>query len=179
MTSCATPLSDGTIIDWIDGRLDAADAEQAEEHLFGCDFCTKTAETYARIVTAMRSYTPPVIDSAGLRLLESRGHPMKQNPMVPGQRVEISFGSDVFLIHRLGGLDLEGVSRVDVGFGPGDEPVAVLPDSPFDPATGEVIIACQTHFYLRFPPEVVFTVTTPEPDETPRVLGRYRVLHRP
>jgi hypothetical protein len=62
-------------------------------------------------------------------------------------------------------LDLDGraISRFD--------------DVPFDPARGEVLVACQKHFAELFPHDAVFRLEVVRGDRREES-SRYTVLHR-
>ena len=53
-------------------------------------------------------------------------------------------------------------------------PLVRLEDVPFDPATGEVLVACQGHFGEVFPEEIVFEVERHVASQV-EVMARYVV----
>lgn len=70
------------------------------------------------------------------------------------------------------------VARVEVTVSSesSSETLFVDPLAPFDPARGEVLIACQRHF-AAFPPDVVFDVRALAADGAELARARYRVPH--
>lgn len=162
---CTAPLAWELLVDYWADDLDASVLGQVEEHLFGCASCSATSERIARIVQAIRSAIPPIIDSETVAVLRARGLVIEENVFWPGQRQVVTFGPGVdLLIHRLQGLDLSRAERVAVSIR-AEASGALLfedPAAPFDRQRGEVLIACQRHF-VAYPPDIVFDVRAHEP----------------
>jgi hypothetical protein len=153
-------------------------SDEIEEHLFGCDACATEAERVAAIVGAFRDQLPPVISHAQLADVARRGLAIEENTFHPGTRTAVTFAARLdLLVHHLAGLDLAGAERVDLTIR-SEATGAVLyhdPLAPFDPASGEVLIACQRHFAM-FPRDVVFDVEVHHRAAPPAV-ARYAIPH--
>jgi hypothetical protein len=176
---CASPLPFETLVAYWAGDLSADETETIDAHVMGCAFCTKTSEGVAVIVEGLRATIPPVITAHQLEVLRLSGLRIQETVVQPGQRIAVTFGSDVdVLAHRLRGLQLSPTSRVHlkVRVEETDEILFENEASPFDCSAGEVIIACQRHFAV-FPPNVVFEVTAVEGDGA-AVVSTYAIPHR-
>ena len=44
MSSCASPLAEGLVLEWWAGELEASDARRVERHLLSCGSCSARAE---------------------------------------------------------------------------------------------------------------------------------------
>ncbi|HEX5063298.1 MAG TPA: zf-HC2 domain-containing protein [Kofleriaceae bacterium] len=156
--SCATPLTDEQLVAYWADDLDEAALAQVEEHLFACDECLANATHVQQVAQAFRGL-PPVISHAELAALRARGLTIVDNDFIAERRTPVTFERHVdFMIHHLTGLDLTAAERVEVIVR--DESGKVMfeePIAPFDPQSGEILIACQRHF-AAFPPDVVFDV---------------------
>jgi hypothetical protein len=144
---CAAPLSFDTLVDyWTDG-LTAAQQETVEEHLFACPSCTERSARLASLQEGLRSVIPPIVSSARLDRLVASGARVRTTDVPAGGTVTVVFSRDLdLLVHRLR-LDLPDATRVDceVVDAAGSR-LWLLEGVPFDPARGEVLIACQRHY---------------------------------
>jgi hypothetical protein len=78
----------------------------------------------------------------------------------------------------LAGADLARVQRVDLAITDLDgEPLVRYDDIPFDPARGEVLVACQSHFAELFPHDSIFRLESVS-GERRQEASRYTILHR-
>jgi hypothetical protein len=160
--TCERPIAWDVLVDYWADDLPGDEAERVEAQLFACGACTATSARVARIAQAMRSAIPPVVSEEDVAALRARGLVVEENRFAPGVRQEARFGAAVdILVHRLGGLDLSRARRVDVTVRIESTGQVILEDlfAPFDPARGEVLIACQRHF-AGLPPDVAFDVRT-------------------
>lgn len=167
---------------WIDFFADELDEEasaQLEQLMFECPACTQEAERWGAVVGSAGQAIPPVISNEALLALQGRGERMNENPMRPGEHRQAGFPEGGrLLIHRLQGLDLTGVERVDLALStPEGAPLAEFNDVPFDANVGEVLIACQRHFGESFPEKIVFAVARHRVDQVD-VVATYSVDHR-
>jgi hypothetical protein len=165
-----------TAENWIDffaGELDEETGGRLEQLLFECADCAAEAERWGEVAGGAGLVIPPVISTDALRALQDRGELMNENAMQPGEHRQAEFpdGGRV-LVHRLQGLDLTSTDRVNLALSTAEgAPLVRLEDVPFDPAAGEVLVACQRHFGESFPEEIVFEVER-------QVAGRVEVLAR-
>jgi hypothetical protein len=157
---CAHGVTAESWIDFFAGELDEEAGERLEQLLFVCSDCAAEAERWGAVVGCASVAIPPVITAEALRALESRGELMSENPMQPGEHHQAAFPEGGrLLIHRLGGLDLTRVDRVNLALSTSEgAPLTRFNDVPFERKTGEVIVACQRHFGKSFPPHIVFEV---------------------
>lgn len=151
--------------------------ETLEEHLFGCDACSREASRVAAITETLRAEIPPVLDASRLATLRARGLRVVENELRPGDRLTLEFPQQVdILLHRLAGLDLTSAETVAVRIvaeSTGRTLVEVA-DARFDRSAGAVLIACQRHF-AAFPPDTLFEVTVRGAGE--QRIERYSVHH--
>ena len=158
--TCGTPLGWEELVAYWAGDLPAARTDAIDEHLMGCGPCSEVSARVAAITETLRRLIPPVIDHAHLARLRAGGARIAENPVLPGERRTVVFPSGVdLLIHRLGGLDLSEARSVSVTVlaETTGEVLMADPRAPFDPASGEVLIACQRHF-STMPADIVVDV---------------------
>jgi hypothetical protein len=177
MSTCAKPVSFEAFVSYWAGDLDATQNDAIESHVFSCATCTAMSERIAAVTEKLRSLEPPVISAARLGELRTAGRRIQDNVVGPGERNRVVFSEQEFIVHHLGGLDLAGVDRVGlvVRDESSNQVVTEYPTAPFDPKSGEILIACQRHFVV-FPPNIAFEVTTYARGEAKNVT-RYVVEH--
>jgi hypothetical protein len=175
---CAHGVTAESWIDFFAGELDEEAGERLEQLLFECSDCAAEAERWAAVVGGATVAIPPVITAEALRALEGRGELMNENPMQPGEHRQAAFPEGGrLLIHRLGGLELTRVDRVNVALStPEGALLTRFEDVPFERNTGEVIVACQRHFGESFPRHIVFEVERCVVGQG-EVIGTYSVDH--
>jgi Putative zinc-finger len=144
---------------WADD-LASSDLERVEEHLMSCAACSDESARVESIARAVRELLPPIISHEKLVELHAGALRVRENPIAPGERKVAVFSPDLdLLVHRLGGLELRKARRVRVTISveeTGDVLVEV-PEAPFDPESGEILVACQRHF-AALPPNIVVEV---------------------
>ncbi len=141
MSPCPVPFE--TLVALFAGELDESAVDAVEAHVFACDACAASHARLAEVVMAARDHVPPVISGAQLERLVAAGRRVVHTAVTPEAVPTARFAPGVdLLVHALQG-DLTGAERVDVELvGQG----LVLEHVPFDPARGEVLIACQRHY---------------------------------
>lgn len=176
--SCTTPIAFDVLVDYWAGELADDEVDRIDAHVIGCASCAAESEAVERIVAAFHGRIPPVISAEQLAALHREGLVVVENPFAPGERKEVRFDPHVdVLVHRLGGLALADVTRVQVVVRCESNDALLLEDDfvPFDRTRGEVLIACQRHF-AALPSDVVFEVLAH--DDAGRVTSaRYAVPH--
>lgn len=178
-TACAEPIPFQTLVALWSWELSPETAETVEAHLFACDTCAQASDRLGKLVAGLREIIPPVI-SHGLRdRLAAGGMRLRHTPVESGVDTDAHFTADVdLLVHVLKG-DLSRAERVDLEV---QDTSGVtyfqFPHVPFDPRTGEVLLACQRHFeHVTEPPgDPVFRVHAFE-GGVRRHVGRYFVRH--
>ena len=172
------PIPHEVIVRYWAGDLSDGETEAIEEHVFGCEACFEASSRVGALGRALAEAIPPVAIARDIALAEARGVRHVTNDIRPGVATEtwLRAGTDL-LVHRLL-ADLEDVERISVDIVlPDGSRLLALPDVPFEPSAGAVLVACQRHFVERFPPDIDIVVR-----RTHRA-GResadnYRVLHR-
>jgi anti-sigma factor RsiW len=177
--TCANPIAWATLVDYWAGDLDDDVTAALEEHLFGCADCTAASARVAAVTEAVRAALPLVVSRRQVEQLRARGTRVRENAFAPGDRRDVEFSPDTdLLIHRLAGLELTGAERV--GLRITDESTGALISAvdavPFDPASGELLVACQRH-YAGLPPDTVMAVSIHAPGAPPQT-ATYTILHR-
>jgi len=178
MTACSHGVAAESWIDFFSGDLDEETGERLEQLLFECPHCATEAERWGAVAGGAEIAIPPVISTEVLRALQGRGELMTENVMQPGESRRASFpAGGRLLIHRLQGLALAGSDRVSLALNNSTgTPLVRFEDVPFDPDTGELIVACQRHFGESFPPDIVFEVERSVVDQL-EVVATYAVEH--
>jgi len=143
IAACSHGVAAESWIDFFASELDDETGERLEHLLFECADCAADAERWGAIAGSAAIAIPPVITAETLRVLEDRGELMNKNVMKPGEHRRAEFpDGGTLLIHRLQGLDLERVDRVDLALStPEGAPLVRFEDVPFDRDTGEVLVA--------------------------------------
>jgi hypothetical protein len=173
---CPSPLSFDALVDYWTGDLPASQQDAVEEHLFACEACTDRSEQLSALQQALRTMIPPIISAARLDRLVGAGARVRTTEVPAGGTVDVVFSRDLdLLIHRLR-LDLPSATQVDceVCDGAGGR-LYLLERVPFDPARGEVLVACQRH-YADLGADIRFRLTAADAAGG-RHLRDYQVRH--
>jgi hypothetical protein len=177
--SCTAPVSREEILDYLADALGEVDEDRLESHLFACATCATEAERLAGLLTAVAFTVPPVLSPSRFAALKREGRVQTINRMDPGQTTKVFYPeSGRLLVHRLGGAKLAGARRIDLDLtSPSGEVISRFENVPFDPASGEVLVACQHHFADTYPHDIVFSVEAVTGNER-KEIARYTVLHQ-
>jgi anti-sigma factor RsiW len=168
-----------TLVAYFAGDLGAGDEGALEEHLFSCDACAREAARVAAVTETIRADVPLIVRAADVAALRARGLTIHENAFSPGEHKDVPFAPGVdLLIHRLGGLDLSGATRVAFTIGEAATGRAYFHADgvPFDREAGAVLVACQRH-YDAFPPDCFAEVRVVDAAGAETVT-RYGILHR-
>jgi hypothetical protein len=175
--ACTAPLSSEVLVAYWTCDLSEHEQDGVDEHLMGCASCTALSARLAQVSEALRALIPPIVTSAALSMLRKKGLQVLENPMLPGERREVTFAKGLdLLVHVLSGLELGQATRVD--FVLSDEVsgrvLANVEDVPFERELGAILVACQRH-YAVFPHNTVakVRVATPSGDHS----ATYTILH--
>lgn len=136
-----------TLVALWSGDLPEAEAAEVDEHLFACDACAATSHRLCGLVAGLREVIPPVISHARRDRMAASGTRIRLTTCVAGGKATAVFGREVdLLVHALR-ADLSGAEQVDLEVvGTDGVRLVSLEHVPFDPASGEVLIACQRHY---------------------------------
>jgi hypothetical protein len=157
--------------------LPEAEAAAVEEHLFGCDECALASERLGQLVAGIREVVPPVLSHALRDKLAREGNRLRMTRCAAGGTARARFAPDVDLLVHVLLADVSRAERVDLE--------VVLPDGttalafeavPFDPQSGEVLVACQRHYEGMFPGDPIFRVYAVEGGSR-RLAGDYLIYH--
>ena len=163
---------------WALGELPEAGEEAFEEHYFGCDACFERARHMQRFVAQLQASLPPVLTVARREGLEARRPELARVHVQPGEQATLTLGRTVDIGFWVMHAPLQDVTRVDFeARNASGEMVFALADVPFDPARGEVVLACQAHYRaLPGARELHVTLVADEPGGR-RPLGNYVLDH--
>ena len=176
--SCGSPIGWETLVDWWAGDLGEDEAEAIEEHLLGCESCSREASQVAETAEAVRTMVPPVVGPEKLRRLAGSGMRILENPVLPGQTCTFHYpGAADLVVHVLGGLTLSSDARVEVTIRAevSGDVLGRHEDAPFDAERGAVLLACQRD-YAELDHDIVAEVRLRDaPTETS--VARYTIHH--
>lgn len=184
MSSCSTPLADDLVLDWWIGELGAAEARRVERHLLSCGSCTARAHLLPAVAEGVRGLVregrlPAVLSPIVVERLQLEGRRIREYRVAPGGGVQCTVGpEDDVVLARLAAR-FEGVTRVDLVSRVNDGPEQRYADLPFDPASGELIVAPPTDVLRARPASVErMRLVSVEP-QGERLLGEYTFDHSP
>ena len=174
-----------TLVSYWLGELDEAREAQLETHYLGCDDCARRlAEVEALAAGVRRTFAEgriaAVVTPAIAQRLHARGLRIREYRVPPNGSVKCSVGpEDDVLLSRLPAT-LDGVQRVDLLISPeAGAPFVRLEDVPFDPASGEVVLAPSIALVRQLPAHrrVMRLVSVGPAGED--LLGEYTFNHSP
>lgn len=172
-------LSWELLCDYWAGELTLEAEESVEAHTMQCEACAQLSAGLVAVTEPLRTLIPPLISTATLAKLAARGLRVLENPMQPGDRRPVLFPAEMdLMIHRLGGLALADVTRVDFRLWVEEtgDVLAVIEGAPFDVATGSVMLVCQQH-YASLPHNVVSQLALQHADGSV-TRAEYTILHQ-
>jgi hypothetical protein len=142
-------LEEQTLLDyWLEG----AEADAVEEHVLGCQACAQRLKTMVPIATAMTGLVaeapPPVLSRAQLDELKATGASIEEMTVPTfGEVLWKHQGHRMLVPHVHIGANREG--EIDVEYCKADgEVISMYPRAPWDRASGELILACDSHVAL-------------------------------
>jgi hypothetical protein len=151
MSPCTSPVPYEKLVALWTGELAAEDARLVEEHLFECDPCAAASQRLGLLITELRGHLPGVISHAHRERLAAAGLRIFNTEVQPGVDARAFFARDLdLMVHVLHG-ELAEAERVDLEFIHEGAELLRFENVPFDPVSGEVLIACQRHFEAMFP----------------------------
>jgi putative zinc finger protein len=184
MSSCSSPLAEDLVLDWWTGELAAAEARRVERHLLSCGSCAARAELLPAVAGGIQALVasgrlPGVLAPLVLERLRRDGRRIREYRVPAGGGVRCTVGpDDDVLIARLG-VDLAGVTRVDLVTRVDDGPEQRYADLPFEPAARELIVAPPTDGVRARPAHVERMRLIAVEPEGERLLGEYTFDHTP
>jgi hypothetical protein len=167
---------------WL-GEMDEASEMAFEEHYLGCAECSERLAEVETLASGVRSAfaggrVATVMPPAFVEQLRSAGVRLREYRVPRDGSVNCSVGpEDQLLVSRLE-VPLEGVDRVDAVVTV-DEGAHRLEDIPFDPASGEVVLAPGIERIRTLPAHRQVVRLLAVGAEGERVLGEYTFNHSP
>ena len=176
-TPCLTPIPWEDLVAYFADDLGATEIDRIDEHLMACGTCSASSARVAAITEAVRGMIPAFLSRARLAAIRAQGLRIVENPVVSSERKTALFplGVDV-LLHRLA-MDLARAESVEVTVSDEEtgDVILVDPHVPFDPGSGEILVACQRHFG-EMTRTIVFEVRTREGSGATEV-SRFAIPH--
>ena len=130
---------------WL-GELDDAESAAAEEHFFGCAYCTRRLQWLAATGAGIRRATldgrlQAVLTAPFIRALQEDGLRVREYHLQPGSSVACTIAADDDLAVSHLHAPLEEVRRLDLVLeDPASGMKLRLEDVAFDPALGEIVL---------------------------------------
>ena len=180
--ACASPLDVATLVDyWFDESADS-DLDHIEEHLLGCDACSRRLQALATLGEGVRRVAregriqvlvaPSFLDTAareGLKLREYR--------LAPGDRVACTITPEDDLVFARVTADFHGVSRLDLTASIDGGPEERIEDVPVGDDTRELVVLQSTPFLRGMKHEVMRMRLVSVEAGGDRLLGEYTFAH--
>jgi hypothetical protein len=166
------------IIALVVGELTPLEAEEIEEHLFGCADCSAYAAWLGALGDGVRRLARDgrmelVATVSLVGKLDADGLPMRRYHLRPGEIVPCSISDETYNLVQLD-VDLTGAGPIDSELrGPGGILMSRLDDIPYDPASGTVFVVARGD-QIRALPSLLMTIRLFSGD---RLLGEYRLDH--
>ena len=172
---------------WL-GELPVAEAEEAEDHFFACEACSRRLEWFAELSSGVRKavrigalglvVTQPFVDAmkrAGMRLRDYRTD--------PGMTTRCTIRADEDAVVSRIRAPLTGLARVDMVTGIEVRGVAQgdvrAEDVPFDAASGEVVFIPPPAALKKMPAHTIRVKLLAVEGAGERVIGDYTFAHTP
>jgi hypothetical protein len=181
---CRTPVSDETLLGWWGRELPPLERARLEEHLLSCEACSAKAEALHRLARGVRDLVrrgelPVVMPPSVVELLRREGRRIREYRVPPGRGVRCTVGPDDDVVLARLSAELQDVAQLDLVSRVDDGPEHRLSDLPFDPSTGEVIIAPSADVLRARPAHVERLRLLAVGPEGDRLLGEYTFTHTP
>jgi hypothetical protein len=183
--TCKTPVSPALLSEYWLEELEPQQEEQVEEHLLGCDACSRDLQDLVGLIEAIRGITRKglvrvVVSETFLDRLRSDGLKIRQYSVKPGHSVACTItDKDDLVLARLA-ADLKGARRVDLAQcdAEGIE-VMRIRDIPLITDNNEVVLSAATNTLRALGEESMRFRLVAVDDAEERVLGEYTFNHTP
>ncbi len=185
---CTMPIEvEALVVYWL-GELTAGVEAPIEEHLFGCEYCTRRLEGLAALAAGIRAVVcngalQAMITRPLLEHMKRQGMRVREYGLAPGERVACTICADDDAVVGRMRVQLADVKRLDalqsLDLGEGQMQQRRLEDVPFDPNADEVLFL-PSATALKMLPAHIFRVQLVAVDESgERPLGEYTFAHTP
>ena len=181
---CRTSIADEALLDWWGSDLPNPERARLEEHFLSCEACAARVAASARLGQGVRDLVrrgdlPTVVLPSVVDLLRREGRRIREYRVAPGRGVQCTVGPDDDVVLARLSADLHDVVRLDLASRIDDDGEYRLADLPFDPSTGEVILAPSADVLRARPAQVERMRLLAVGPEGDRLLGEYTFTHTP
>ncbi|MCI4568946.1 zf-HC2 domain-containing protein [Lysobacter sp. CFH 32150] len=172
------------LVDYWFGDAGEAETQAVDEHLMQCDACGAQADRIATLGHGVRKAfaageVSAVVSAGFVARLAERDMHVREYRVLPGDSVNCTVApDDEVLVSRLQ-ASLQGVHRLDLIAEPSDGATEHLPDVPFDPLSGEVVLAIRIAQLRELPAHEMQLRLLAVEDDGSREIGRYTFRHSP
>jgi hypothetical protein len=181
--SCANPIDVALLFDYWIEKIEAAEEETVEEHLFGCDRCGERLQEAIALAegvrkVAMQGDLQTVVSEAFVRRAAEVGLRVREYKVPAGGSVQCTVTEqDDLLIGRLE-ADLRDVTQIDLSVcDPAGVEMRRVLDIPFDRETGSVLWQQSITFAKGAPSGMMMARLVAMEDGGERLLGEYTFHH--
>jgi hypothetical protein len=183
--TCKNPLAPAVLAEYWLEELEPRREEQVEEHLLGCERCSRDLQGLVELIQAIRRLTrrgvlSVVVSGTFLDRLRNDGLNIRQYEVQPGHSVACTItDKDDLVISRLA-ADLKDARQVDISQCDvqGIERMRIR-DIPLVTARDEVVLTQSTDTLRALGEEVIRLRLIAVNDDEERVLGEYTFNHTP
>jgi hypothetical protein len=188
--SCATPIDAAVLADYWLAELPPAEESAVEEHIFGCDDCTRSLQSLIDLAEGIRTLARQgnlgmIVTREFLDRLAREGLRAREYAPRAGGSVECTVtAQDDLLIGRLA-ADLSGVEKLDLSLcDPSGAERLRFRDIPFRAGLGEVLLNYPIGLARQSGPDVLVMKLLAVPGsgenlQGDRVLAEYTFKHTP
>jgi anti-sigma factor RsiW len=183
--SCVNPIEPAILADYWLAELSPGEESAVEEHIFGCEDCTRQLHSVIALGEGIRTLARQgnlgmVVTREFVDRLTREGLRARQYAPQAGRAVDCTVTAhDDLLIGRLA-TDLTGIERVDVALcDPSGVERQRLQDIPFRAGLSEVMLNYPIGLARQSGPDVLVMKLLAVTAEGERVLGEYTFNHTP
>lgn len=184
-STCTAPIGIATLAEYWLGELDAAAEARAEEHLLGCDECSRELEGLAALANGTRQLVRQgavhaVVSDAFVRRLAGQGLRVREYSVPHNGSVNCTIApEDDVVVARLQ-TPLQGVERLDIVESSVEgEDRTRLSDIPFNAMSGEVVFTPSADELRALPASTSRLRLVAVDASGERVIGEYTFNHTP
>jgi len=182
---CTQPIDPPVLADYWLAELPAAEEAAVEEHIFGCEDCTRQLQSVATLAEGIRALARQgnlgmIVTSEFLDRLAGEGMRVREYAPKAGGSVQCTVtAQDDFLIGRLA-ADLTGIEKVDLALcDPSGAERRRLRDIPFRAGLTEVILNYPIGAARQSGPDVMIMKLLAITGQEEQVLAEYMFNHTP
>ena len=172
------------LVDYWFGDAGEVETQAIDEHLMRCDACGAQADRIAALSRGVREAfaageVSAVVSAGFVARLVERDVRVREYRVPAGGSVHCTVApDDQVLVSRLQ-AQLQGVRRLDVVSEPSGGVAEYLSDVPFDPASGEVLLANRLARVRTMPAQEIRVRLLAVEDDGSREIGHYTFHHSP